>query len=112
MTREASNRCAKKVGLLLALFFVMIARDTSRTTTSASALLNFSLADVAEHKRHNRKRPSSGRARTFRCSKGCPKPTLSRDELHRGFARRSCDYCHVEKGRTRRPVTTTGYGKR
>ena len=45
MEREFNNRGMKKVVLLLALFFVIIAWDTPHTITSASASLDFSLAE-------------------------------------------------------------------
>jgi hypothetical protein len=99
MTREASNRIANKVTLLLALFLVMIARDTPHSTTSASALLNFSLAEAAETQTAQQEETVERTRKNIQVLKGLPEsqlfPVMNFIGNSLGV---HCDYCHVKKG--------------
>ncbi len=99
MTPEASNRCAKKLILLLALFLVMIAWDTPHTTTRASALLNFSLAEVAETQTAQQEETVERTRKNILVLKGLPESQLFPVMNFIGDSLGvHCDYCHVKKG--------------
>lgn len=99
MTRETSNHCAKKVILLSALFLVMIAWDRPRTTTSASALLNFSSAEVAATQTAKQEETVEQKRKNIQVLKGLPESQLFLVMNFIGDALGvHCDYCHVNKG--------------
>ncbi|HJQ25190.1 MAG TPA: c-type cytochrome [Blastocatellia bacterium] len=88
MTREARNRCAKRVVFFVAFFLVLIAWDTSRTTTSAGALPTFSQGKTAEQTHKN-----------IQVLKDLPESQLFLVmNAIGGSLGVHCDYCHVNKG--------------
>src|SRR5437763_13327294 len=99
MTWEASNRCPKRVILLSALFLVMIVPDTPHTTTSASALLTFSLAEVAEPQTAQQEKPVERTRKNIQVLKGLPESQLFMVMNSIGQSLGvHCDYCHVKNG--------------